>query len=127
METLAYRTSQPIALTGAHDITICACSISGGTVTCIDLVDCYNIHITQCELLDSEKPAISMAGCANIVIDNCYVANVPGGIYSLNGSNIQVKNNRMKQLGPNGMLVSFENTGAYAEYASSSSANNLLE
>jgi parallel beta helix pectate lyase-like protein len=127
METLAYRTAQPISLNGAHDMTICACSITGGTVTCIDLVDCYNIHITQCELLNSERSAINLNGCANILIDNCCVVNVSSGIHSLNSSNIQVRNNKMRQLGPKGVLVSFENTGPYAEYASSYTMNNRFE
>lgn len=126
MEGFSYRATQPIVLTGAHDITICDCSISGGAATCINLVNCYNIHITQCELLDSEKPAISMTECVNIIIDNCYVANVSSGIHSLNGNNIQVRNNKMKQLGPKGIMVSFENAGAYAGYVSSS-VNNILE
>ncbi|MBV8390773.1 MAG: right-handed parallel beta-helix repeat-containing protein [Mucilaginibacter sp.] len=126
MEEFSYRATQPIVLNGAHDITICDCSISGGTATCINLVNCYNIHITQCQLLDSEKPAVSLTECADIIIDNCYVANVSDGIRSLNGINIQVRNNRMRQLGPKGIMVAFENAGAYAGYASSS-VNNILE
>lgn len=127
METSNYRISQPISLNGVHDITICDYSINGGVLSCIDLVDCYNIHITQCELLNSDLSGISLTGCDNILIDNCYVANVLDGIHSLNGSNIQVKNNKIKKIGPQCMLVRFENTGSDICGASSYSINNQFE
>jgi len=127
MENLNYRVSRPISLNGVHDITICAYSINGGPFSCIDLVNCYNIHITQCELANSDKLAVNLTGCANVLIDDCRVTNVSGGIYSLNGVNIQVKNNKLKKLGPNGVLVSFENIGTDMANASSCAVNNLLE
>ena len=127
MESSNYRISQPISLNGVHDITICDYSINGGASPCIDLVDCYNIHITQCELLNSDLSGVSLTGCDNILIDNCYVANVLDGIHSLNGSNIQVKNNKIKKIGPQCMLVRFENTGRYTAGASSYSINNQFE
>jgi parallel beta-helix repeat protein len=111
MENSNYRISQPISLSGVHDVTICAYSISGGPCSCIDLVDCSNIHITQCELVNSDQTGIKLTGCSNILIDDCYVANVCSGIHSLNGVNIQVKNNKIKKLAPNGVLVRFECTG----------------
>jgi len=119
MENSNYRVSRPISLNGVHDITICAYSINGGAFSCIDLVNCYNIHITQCELVNSDQLGINLTGCANILIDNCYVANVLSGIHSLNGVNIQVKNNEIKKRGPKGMLVSFECIGTEAAQASS--------
>lgn len=125
MENLNYRVSRPISLTGVHDLTICAYSIKGGPFSCIDLVDCYNIHITQCELTNSDQPGVNLTNCANILIDNCFVANVVTGIHSLNGSNIQVRNNKIKQLRPEGALVSFENIDAAK--ASSYAMNNYLE
>ncbi|HZX59067.1 MAG TPA: hypothetical protein VFE54_10085, partial [Mucilaginibacter sp.] len=64
--------------------------------------------------------------CANVLIEDCHVANVSGGVHSLNGINIQVKNNKIKKLAPKGMLVSFENIGTDAE-ASSYAINNRLE
>ena len=119
MENSNYRTSQPISLRGVHDVTICAYSINGGPYPCIDLVNCYNIHITQCELVNSDQIAIKLTACANILIDQCNVANVSGGIHSLNGVNIQVKNNNIKKLAGNGVLVKFECTGADAAEISS--------
>jgi polygalacturonase len=127
MENLNYRVSRPIALTGVHDITICAYSIKGGSFSCIDLVNCYNVHITQCELTNSDQLGVNLTNCSNILIDNCNVANVLTGIHSLNGSNIQVKNNRIKKLGPQGMLVSFEHTGTETAETSSCAMNNYLE
>ena len=124
MEKVNYRSSRPISLHGVHDVTICAYSINGGAFSCIDLVDCYNIHITQCELLNSDQLGINLRGCANVVIEDCYVANVSAGVHSLNGSNIQVRNNKIKKLGPQGMLVRFENTGAIAQLASCYAMNN---
>jgi hypothetical protein len=119
MESSNYRVSQPISLSGVHDVTICAYSINGGPCSCIDLVDCYNIHITQCELVNSDQTGIKLTGCANILIDDRYVANVSSGIHSLNGVNIQVKNNKIKKLAPHGVLVRFECTGTGAADASS--------
>ncbi|MGZ3944651.1 MAG: right-handed parallel beta-helix repeat-containing protein [Mucilaginibacter sp.] len=127
MENLDYRVSRPIALTGVHDLTICAYSIKGGPFSCIDLVDCYNIHITQCELTNSDQLGVNLTNCANILIDNCYVANVLTGVHSLNGSNIQVRNNKIKQLRPKGMLVSFENIDTDAAEVSSYAMNNYLD
>jgi len=127
MENLNYRVSRPISLNGVHDITICAYSINGGCFSCIDLVNCYNIHITQCELMNSDQPGVNLTGCTNVLIDNCRVANVSTGIHSLNGSNIQVKNNKIKKLGPKGTLVSFESIGTYAAEISSCAINNYLE
>jgi len=126
MENSNHRVSQPITLNGAHDITICDYLINGGASSCIDLVDCYNIHITQCELINSDQLGINLTDCANILIDNCCVANVLGGIHSLNGVNIQVRNNRIKELGPKGMLVEFENTGIGVTKASGYAINNQL-
>jgi len=127
MENLNYRVSRPIALTGVHDLTICAYSIKGGPFSCIDLVDCYNIHITQCELTNSDRLGVNLTNCANILIDNCYVADVLTGVHSLNGSNIQVKNNKITKLAPRGMLVSFENIDTDAAEISSYAMNNYLD
>jgi len=127
MENSNYRTSQPISLIGVHDLTICDYSITGGSFSCIDLVDCYNIHITQCELLNSSLSGISLTGCDNILIDNCYAVNVSGGVYSLNGTNIQVKNNKVKKLSPQCMLVRFESTGIDSAGVSNYSINNQFE
>jgi hypothetical protein len=127
MENLDYRVSRPISLNGVHDLTICAYSIKGGPFSCIDLVDCYNIHITQCELTNSEQPGVNLTNCANVLIDNCYVADVLTGIHSLNGSNIQVRNNKITKLAPKGVLVSFENTDADAAEVSSYAMNNYLK
>jgi parallel beta-helix repeat protein len=127
MEDLDYRVSRPIALNGVHDITICAYTINGGPFSCIDLVDCYNVHITQCQLTNSDQLGINLTNCANILIDNCYVANVLTGIHSLNGSNIQVKNNKITKLAPKGTLVSFENIGTDTAEVSSCAMNNYLE
>jgi len=127
VENLNYRSSRPIALNGVHDLTICAYSIKGGPFSCIDLVDCHNIHITQCELTNSDQPGVNLTNCANILIDNCLVVNVLIGIHSLNGSNIQVRNNKIKQLRRDGALVSFENINADAEEVSSYAMNNYLE
>ena len=118
MENSNYRESQPISLNGAHDITICAYSISGGACSCIELVNCYNIHITQCELVNSDQLGINLTGCANILIDDCYVANVSSGIHSLNGVNIQVRNNKIGKLAPKGMIIRFEYEGADVDEAS---------
>jgi hypothetical protein len=52
------------------------------------------------------------------------VANVFTGILSSNGSNIQVKNNKIIKLAPKGMLVSFENNGTNAAEVSSYAMNN---
>jgi hypothetical protein len=127
MENSNHRVSQPIMLNGVHDITICDYLINGGAMSCIDLVNCYNIHITQCELVNSDQLGINLTDCANILIDSCCVANVSSGIHSLNGVNIQVKNNRIKKLGPKGMLVDFENTSITVSDASNYMINNLLE
>jgi len=124
MENSNYRTSHPISLNGVHDITICAYSINGGTLSCIDLVNCYNIHITQCELVNSDQLGINLTGCANILIDNCYVANVSSGIHSLNGVNIQVKNNKIQKLSPKGMLVKLEHAGIDIAEANNCVINN---
>jgi len=124
MENSNYRVSQPISLCGAHDLTICAYSINGGTCSCIDLVDCYNIHITQCELVNSDQIGIRLTGCVNILIDDCCVANVSSGIHSLNGVNIRVKNNRINKLAPNGVFVKFESIGTGTGHASSSASIN---
>jgi hypothetical protein len=126
MENSNHRVSQPITLNGAHDITICDYLINGGASSCIDLVNCYNIHITQCELVNSDRLGINLTDCANILIDNCCVTNVSSGIHSLNGVNIQVKNNRIKQLRPKGMLVEFENTGFDVSEVSGYAINNQL-
>ena len=127
MENLDYRVSRPISLNGVHDLTICAYSIKGGPFSCIDLVDCYNVHITQCELTNSDQLGINLTNCANVLIDNCYVADVLTGIHSLNGSNIQVRNNKITKLAPKGVLVSFENTDADAAEVSSYAMNNYLK
>lgn len=127
MGNLNYRISRPIALSDVHDLTICAYSIKGGPFSCIELVDCYNIHITQCELTNSDQPGVKLTNCANILIDNCVVANVLTGIHSLNGSNIQVRDNKIKQLRRNGALVSFENIDVAAAEVSSYAMNNYLE
>jgi len=127
MENLNYRVSRPIALNGVHDLTICAYSIKGGPFSCIDLVDCYNVHITQCELTNSDQLGINLTNCANVLIDNCYVADVLTGIHSLNGSNIQVRNNKITKLAPKGVLVSFENTDTDAAEVSSYAMNNYLK
>jgi polygalacturonase len=124
VENIDYRVSRPIALNGVHDITICAYSINGGPFSCIELVNCYNVHITQCELTNSDQLGVRLTNCANILIDNCYVANVFTGILSSNGSNIQVKNNKIIKLAPKGMLVSFENNGTDAAEVSSYAMNN---
>jgi polygalacturonase len=125
MENSNYRVSQPISLSGVHDVTICAYSINGGPFSCIDLVNCYNIHITQCELVNSDQTGIKLTGCSNILIDDCYVANVSSGIHSLNGMNIQVKNNKIKKLAPHGVLVKFECSGiATADASSCAILNN---
>jgi parallel beta-helix repeat protein len=124
MENSNYRTSQPISLKGVHDVTICAYSINGGPYSCIDLVNCHNIHITQCELVNSDQTAIRLTGCANVLIDDCYVANVSGGIHSVNGVNIQVKNNNIKKLRRNGVLVRFECNGTRDTEISSCAISN---
>jgi polygalacturonase len=127
MENSNYRVSQPISLNGVHDVTICAYSISGGISSCIELVNCYNIHITQCELVNSDQLGINLLDCTNVLIDDCYVANVSSGIHSLNGVNIQVRNNKGKQLGPQGTLVRFESNGINVDRVSHYSNNNHLE
>ena len=124
MENVSYRISEPIVLTGVHDITICAYSIGGGMFPCIDLVDCYNIHITQCELHDSRKLGISLKGCTNVLIEDCCLDNVQSGICSVNGSNIQVRNNKIQKLGPHGAMVKFENAGFGNDCTGSFYANN---
>ena len=119
MENSNYKVSQPISLRGVHDITICAVSINGGPSSCINLVNCYNVHIMHCELVNSDQTGIKLTGCTNIIIDGCYVANVTSGIYSLNGVNIQVKNNTIKKLAPNGVSIMFECVGPGTTDASS--------
>ncbi|MGZ3751690.1 MAG: right-handed parallel beta-helix repeat-containing protein [Mucilaginibacter sp.] len=126
MENENYRVSQPISLFGVHDMTICGYSINGGASSCIDLVNCSNIHITQCELVNSDQLGVNLTECTNILIDNCYVANVSSGIHSLNGVNIQVRNNTIKKLGPNSILVRFESTGIDVAKATSYCTNNQL-
>lgn len=124
MENVRYRMSEPIALEGVHDMTICAYSINGGMLPCIDLVNCYNIHITQCELFNSQKLGIKLVGCANVMIEDCCIDNVANGIFSVNGVNIEVKNNKISHLQPRGMVVRFENTGMEAAASGSSYAIN---
>lgn len=126
MENSNYRVSQPIYLNGVHDVTICAYSISGGISSCIDLVNCCNIHITQCELVNSDQLGINLIDCTNVLIDDCYVANVSSGIHSLNGVNIQVRNNKVKKLSPQGVLVKFESNGIDVTRVSNYSSNNHL-
>ena len=126
MENADYRVSQPISLFGVHDRTICGYSINGGPCSCIDLVNCYNIHITQCELVNSEQLGVNLIDCTNILVDNCYVANVAAGIHSLNGENIQVRNNMIKKLSSKGRLVGFESTSMDAAKSTNYSSNNQL-
>jgi len=119
-----YKISQPISLNGAHDITISGESISGGSLSCIDLVNCYNIHITRCKLTNSDKFAVNLSHCTNIIVDSCYVDNVATGIYAFNSRGIQVKNNKMKNLSGSqqGVMVAFENLSTDIKDASSNSA-----
>ncbi len=125
-----YKTSQPIFLNGAHDITICGDSISGGALSCISLVNCYNIHITHCKLVNSSAFGVSLSGCTNVVVDDSNIVNVLTGVHSFNGRSISVMNNKMSTLlGPQtaGTMVEFETLGNDARDASSNSAvNNQL-
>ena len=110
IEVSKYRVSTPIVLNGVHDMTICGYSIKGGSASCIDLVNCNNIHITQCELSNSEKLGISLRQCTNVIIEDCQVDNVWGGVQSVNGYNVQVRNNAIRKIAPGGIMVKFENT-----------------
>jgi len=122
-----YKLSQPITLTGAHDMTISGDSISGGANSCISLINCSNIHITNCKLVNSSAMGVNLSGCTNIVVDDSYVANVAAGVYSYNSKSISVMNNKMKnisgsQAGAN--MVVFESFGTEASEAASNSAMN---
>jgi hypothetical protein len=122
-----YKVSQPITLNGVHDITISGDSISGGANSCISLVNCYNIHITNCKLVNSSAMGVNLSACSNIIVDDCVVANVATGVYSYNGKNISVMNNKMKNLSDpqaGGTMVAFESLGEDAKDAASNSAMN---
>jgi len=122
-----YKVSQPITLTGAHDMTISGDSISGGANSCISLINCYNIHITNCKLVNSSAMGVNLSGCTNIIVDDSYVANVAIGVYSYNGKSISVMNNKMKNISDpqtGGAMVAFENLGNDAKDAASNSVMN---
>lgn len=120
-----YKTSQPIVLNGAHDMTISGYSISGGSASCIDLTNCYNIHITGCRLSNSDKMAISLSVCKNVIVDNCEVSNVQKGVYAFNSGSIEVKENTFKSiLGSAHEFVAFENTDAAINDPSSNKATD---
>lgn len=122
-----YKASQAISLNGAHDMTISGDSISGGGLSCISLVNCYNIHITHCKLVNSSAMGVNLSACSNIIVDDCYIANVAAGVYSYNGKNVSVINNKMKSIldsHSDGTLVAFENLGSDTGEAASNSAMN---
>ncbi|MFB9841007.1 right-handed parallel beta-helix repeat-containing protein [Mucilaginibacter ginsenosidivorans] len=125
-----YKTTQPISLNGAHDITISGDVINGGTLSCIDLINCYNIHITRCKLVNSSKFAVNLSQCSNIVVDSCYIDNVATCVYAFNSRGVQVKNNKMTNLpGPQPVMTAFENLSNNIRDAASNSAidNELMQ
>ncbi len=107
-------------------MTIYGYSIKGGSSSCIDLVNCSNIHIAQCELYNSEQLGINLNQCANVIIEDCHVDNVWGGVQSVNGVNIQVRNNSISKIAPRGVLVRFQNTIAEAMETHNYCADNDL-
>ena len=127
--TAAYKSSQPITLNGAHDITLNGYLINGGAVSCIDLANCYNIHITHCKLINSDKLGVNLSNCHNVVIDSCQIANVSAGIYSFNGTDVQVKDNKIISLtGKDKVSFAFENGSMAIDDARSNTAiNNELD
>jgi polygalacturonase len=121
----ANKPSQPITLNGAHDITISGYTINGGSASCIDMANCYNIHITNCKLINSDKLGVNLSNCHNVVIDSCQIDNVSAGIYSLNGTNVQVKDNKIGSLTGQGKVsFAFENAGITTDDTRSNSAIN---
>lgn len=109
---VAYTSSAPINLNGAHDITISGYSIRGGSVPAITLSNCYNVHITQNSLGNSSDVGINLYHCYNITVDYNYVTNVSTGVYvdHPTGGGIVVNNNQFLNMNgpfPRGQFVQF--------------------
>src|SRR5581483_7151083 len=79
--TAGLKISQPIVLNGVHDMVVDGYAITGGSVPCIDLTNCYNIRITNCRLDNSDNYGIHMSDCQGITVESCRISDVLVGVY----------------------------------------------
>ena len=124
--TRTYKTTAPIYLSNAHDLTINGDLITGGSVACINLVKCKNIHITNCKLINSTDVGVKLFGCTNITIDYSLITNVSTGVYAISCTQVQVRNNQMRNMMgpmPRGQFVQFNQVYG----ANNRIANNQFE
>lgn len=110
----SYKLSAPIKLNGVHNLTISGDSIAGGSVPCIQLLNCSNIHITKCRLLNSSHEGIFIWNCSGITVDSCYISKVSTGIFVLDctkGSIHINANQLLNMVGPypKGDFIQFSN------------------
>lgn len=110
----SYKLSAPIKLNGVHDLTINGDSIIGGSVPCIQLLNCSNIHITKCRLLNSTHEGIFIWNCSGITVDSCYISKVSTGVFALDCTkgSIHINSNQLlNMIGPypKGDFIQFSN------------------
>lgn len=100
--TTGYKIVAPISLYNKSNLTISGDSIVGGSVACIQLVNCKNIHITNCKLGNSKSFGIMVGNSSGITIDYCNISNVATGILALSctGSIVVQHNQVLNTQGP---------------------------
>jgi hypothetical protein len=124
-----YKVSGPIALNGAHDLTIKGDSINGGSVPCISLSNCYNIHISHCKLINSTTVGINLYNCVNVIVDSSFVGNVSTGVYAVGSKSIQINYNQMRNMRgpfPKGAFVQFDNVNGGGNRITSNKFENIM-
>lgn len=111
-----YKLNKPFKLTGVHNRVISGMDISGADADCVTLTQCSNITFINCRFRGSKKNGITLLTCRSIKITNCYFEQLASGVYAVEGGQINVSNNRFKNMQgpfPRGQMVQFDDvTGA---------------
>jgi parallel beta-helix repeat protein len=116
-------TASPISYFKKNNITISGLTISGGSLSCIQLVQCTNVRITHCKITNSTTYGIALGNCSNITIDSCLITNVAGGVFAVSCTGpIRVQYNQLQNMKgpfPKGSFIQFSNvtgTGNRIQY-----------
>jgi parallel beta-helix repeat protein len=112
VKPFVYKTTAPIILNNASNMTISGDLITGGSSVCINLQNCNNIHITKCKLQNSTLQGIRLYNCTNITVDSCFITNVQAGVAAIQSTAIKVNNNQFLNMNgpfPSGNFIQFDN------------------
>jgi nitrous oxidase accessory protein NosD len=127
--TNQYKPSAPLVLNGINNKIIENVIIKGGTVHCINVLNCNNITIRNCRLISSKGSGINISNSKSITVINCYFANVATGVYAYKSQQISVLKNSFKNMQgpfPRGQMIQFNEVTGNGNRINYNKCQNIL-